>query len=377
MRWRIIAIAVLISSCAIPPRPAPAEIVTSRDHDFRVVTVAGGLAHPWALAFLPDGRILVTERAGRVRVIDAGGALLPEPLAGVPDVVDSGQGGLLDIALHPGFKTNRLLYLSYAGHGPEGRPTTVVSRARLEGMGLRDLETVFVARAEAGGGRHFGSRLVFDANGYLFVSVGERGQSDWAQDPGNHAGTIVRLHDDGRVPADNPFAVSGEGLPEIWSYGHRNPQGMALHPETGALWAHEHGPRGGDEINIPRPGLNYGWPKTTYGRAYSGLPIGAGPTAPGIEPPVLHWTPSISPSGMAFYTGDRFPAWRGDIFVGALGQAHLRRVIMAGETVAGQEELLREMRWRIRDVRTGPDGYLYLLTDHSNGALLRLEPADG
>jgi len=289
-------------------------------------------------------------------------------------VVASGQGGLLDIALHPAFEENGLVYFTYAGRVPEG-VTTEVARARFDGERLHELERIFSADAARSGGRHFGSRLVFDRDGRLWVTVGERGDPDTAQDPGNHMGTTLRLNDDGSPSEDNPF-IGREGYrPEIWSYGHRNAQGMTLHPETGVVWLHEHGPRGGDEINIPQAGLNYGWPVTTHGTAYSGLPMGVGPQAPGMEPPLLHWTPSIAPSGMAFYSGEEFPAWQGDLFAGALALPQLRRVMLEGREVVGEEALLEDLGERIRDVRMGPEGRLYLLTDSSDGRLLRLEPA--
>lgn len=364
---------LLAAACAAPPSVAQNAVFQSRDHEFRLVTVTEDLEHPWGLAFLPDGRKLVTERPGRLRILEADGSLQPDPVPGAPEVVASGQGGLLDIALHPGFEDNGLVYFTYAGRVPEG-VTTQVARARFDGERLHDLERVFTADAARSGGRHFGSRLVFDREGYLWISVGERGDPDTAQDPGNHMGTTLRLHDDGSPPEDNPF-VGREGYrPEIWSYGHRNAQGMTLHPETGVVWQHEHGPRGGDEINIPEAGLNYGWPVTTHGTAYSGLPMGVGPEAPGMEPPLLHWTPSIAPSGMAFYSGEEFPAWQGDLFAGGLALPQLRRVVLDGREVVGEEALLEDLGARIRDVRMGPDGRLYLLTDSSDGRLLRLEP---
>lgn len=368
--------ALLTAACAGPSAALENGVFRSQDHSFRVVGVTEGLEHPWALAFLPDGRKLVTERPGRLRLVEEGGALAPDPVPGVPEVVAERQGGLLDIALHPAFAENGLLYLSYAARA-DGGLTTRVARARFDGERLQDLETILSADAVRSGGRHFGSRLAFDREGYLWVTVGDRGDDDEAQNPANHIGTTLRLHDDGSVPDDNPFVGREGHRPEIWSYGHRNAQGMALHPDSGLVWQHEHGPRGGDEINIPQAGLNYGWPVTTHGTAYSGLPMGVGPQAPGMEPPLLHWTPSIAPSGMAFYTGDDFPAWHGDLFVGGLALRQLRRVILDGSEIVGEEALLEELGWRFRDVRMGPDGHLYLLTDDRNGRLLRLEPAEG
>jgi glucose/arabinose dehydrogenase len=302
-----------------------------------------------------------------------GGVLDPDPLAGVPVVYASGQGGLLDVILDPDFASNRLVYLSYAARA-DGGAGTRVARARLGDAGLEDLEVIFAAMV-TGGGRHFGSRLGFDPDGYLFVTLGERGASERAQDLGSLAGKVVRLHADGSVPAGNPFVGRPGAGPEIYSYGHRNPQGLAVHPETGRVWVEEHGPRGGDEVNLVAAGVNYGWPVITYGRAYSGGAIGEGSAKEGMAQPVHYWVPSISPSGMAFYQGDAFPQWQGDLLVGALSGELLARLELDGEQVAGEERLLEGVLGRIRDVRVGPDGYVYLLTDHANGALLRLEPA--
>jgi aldose sugar dehydrogenase len=348
--------------------------VASEQATFELVTVVSGLEHPWGMAFLPDDSILVTERPGRVRIV-RDGQLDPEPIDGVPAVYASGQGGLLDVALHPEFESNRLVYLSYAAPLDRGAHTHV-ARAQLGERALEDLEVIFRARPPASGGRHFGSRLAFDREGYLYVTVGERGDPHRAQDPADHAGSVLRLHDDGRVPQDNPF-VDGGGAPEVFSYGHRNAQGMATHPETGIPWLHEHGARGGDEVNIVRPGINYGWPVITYGIDYSGAPIGEGTHKEGMAQPIYYWVPSIAPSGMAFYDGEAFPEWRGDVFVGALRSRLLARLELEDDKVVAEERLLEGAIGRIRDVEVGPDGYLYLLTDESDGALYRLEPADG
>jgi aldose sugar dehydrogenase len=337
-----------------------------------VVQVAGPLEHPWGMAFLPGGDLLITERPGRLRML-RDGVLDPAPLTGVPEVYASGQGGLLDVALDPDFASNRLIYLSYAGRGAGGAVTRVVW-ARLAEGGLEDLVVIFEAMT-AGGGRHFGSRLGFDHDGYLFITLGERGESQHAQELGDLAGKVVRLHPDGRVPDDNPFVGRADAAPEVFSYGHRNPQGLAVHPETGAVWVEEHGPRGGDEINLVTAGTNYGWPVITYGRAYSGLSIGEGSAKEGMAQPVHYWVPSISPSGMAFYEGDAFPQWQGDLFVGGLSGELLARLELDGQQVTQEERLLEGVLGRIRDVRVGPDGYLYLLTDYDEGALWRLEPA--
>ncbi len=354
-----------------------AQTVTSEEHAFRVVTLAGRLEHPWALAFLPDARMLVTERAGRLRILGGDGNPAGQPLAGVPRVEAAGQGGLLDVALHPKFAENGWIYLSYAARDSSGVGTEV-ARARLASDRLVDVQVIFTMQPKSGGGRHFGSRLVFDRAGYLFVTLGDRGEPDRAQRLDDHAGKIVRLHDDGRVPRDNPFVGRSGTRPEIYSLGNRNVQGAAIHPRTGELWTHEHGPQGGDEVNIIRAGVNYGWPVVTYGVNYGiGTRIGEGTSKPGMAQPVHYWVPtSIAPSGMAFYEGERFPRWRGDLFIGALRDRMLVRLRLEGEKVVREERLLEGAVGRIRDVRVGPDGLLYLLTDEANGRLLRLEPAN-
>lgn len=351
------------------------EDISSEKHRFRLKVLAEGLEHPWGLAFLPDGRMLVTERPGRLRLASPEGRLDPRPIQGVPPVAAVGQGGLLDVALHPDYAKNGWIYLSYAGEG-EGGYGTEVLRARLEGHGLRDVQVLFRMQPKSGTSHHFGSRLVFDRKGFLYITLGDRGDKDRAQRLDDHAGSVIRLHDDGRVPQDNPFVGRPGAKPEKWTLGNRNIQGAALHPGTGELWAHEHGPQGGDEINVIQAGLNYGWPVITYGRNYViGTKIGEGTEKPGMVQPIHHWTPSIAPSGMAFYTGTRFPQWQGNLFVGALRDQMLVRVELDGERVIRQEHLLKEAVGRIRDVRAGPDGLIYLLTDSSEGRLLRLEPA--
>ncbi len=341
---------------------------------WRSVTVVEGLEYPWGLAFLPDGRMLVTERAGRLRLVSADGRLDPQPVAGVPAVAVVGQGGLLDVAVHPEFAKNAWIYLSYAAPG-EGGYGTEVLRARLDGHALRDPKIIFSMRPKTTTGHHFGSRLVFDRKGFLYITLGDRGEMERAQRLDDHAGSVIRVHDDGRVPVDNPFVAQRNALPEKFTLGNRNIQGAALHPETGELWAHEHGPQGGDEINIIRAGTNYGWPVITYGRNYGiGTRIGEGTEKPGMAQPIWQWTPSIAPSGMAFYTGDRFPAWRGNLFVGALRGQMLVRLELDGNRVLREERLLQGQIGRIRDVRTGPDGLLYLLTDEARGRIVRIEP---
>ena len=349
-----------------------ATVIESEDHPFRLTTLTTGLAHPWGLAFLPNGDLLITERPGRLRLF-RDGALSPEPIAGVPDVAPDGQGGLLDIAIDPDFEGNRFVYLSYAGAG-EGGAGTEVARGRLTDKGLEDLDVILTVEPKSRGGRHFGSRMVFGDDGNLYVTLGERGSPDRAQDLQDLAGTIVRIAPDGAIPADNPFVGRDDARPEIFSYGHRNPQGLTAHPQTGEIWAVEHGPKGGDELNLARPGSNYGWPVITHGRSYAGFKIGEGSAKPGMEQPVRYWVPSISPSGMAFYTGEAFPDWRGDLFIGALSGRLLVRLEIDGRSVIHEERLLEDVAQRIRDVRQGPDGRLYLLTDSPDGALLRLDP---
>ena len=345
------------------------------DEGFKIVEITDGLQHPWGLAFLPDGRILVTERPGRLRIIE-NGQLNPRPVSGLPEIAASGQGGLLDVAIHPNYRDNGWIYFSFVGPGKGGMGTEV-ARARLDGNGLKDLQLLFRMAHKSRTSRHFGSRLLFDRKGYLFITLGDRGDRPRAQRLNDHAGSVIRLHDDGRVPADNPFLTRKGARPEIYSYGHRNLQGMALHPETGEVWTHEHGPQGGDEINIVRPGLNYGWPVITYGVNYGiGTRIGEGTRKPGMEQPLYYWVPSIAPSGMAFYTGDKFPQWRGSLFVGSLKFDLLARLTLKGSQVVGEERLLRNSLGRIRDVKEGPDGYLYLLIDAWDGSMVRIVPSN-
>jgi glucose/arabinose dehydrogenase len=326
------------------------------------------------MAFLPDGGILVTERPGRLRLITEG-KLDPAPIAGLPEIAPRGQGGLLDVALHPQFESNRWVYLSYVARDERGFGTEVM-RARLEGHSLVEQQVLFRLQPKSRTGRHFGSRLVFDRQGFLFITLGDRGERERAQNIGDHAGSVIRLHDDGSVPEDNPLVHMSRPKGEIFSYGHRNIQGAALHPQTGVLWIHEHGPQGGDELNIVSAGANYGWPVITYGKEYvTGWDIGEGTHKQGMVQPIHVWTPSIAPSGMAFYTGDRFPGWQGSLFVGALKFQLLVRLELEGERVVKEERYLQGRVGRIRDVRSGPDGYLYLLTDERNGKLIRLQPA--
>ncbi len=354
------------------PGPEPATVPA------RVTAVVGGLNHPWAMAFLPEGGVLITERPGSLRLLRIPGGL-SKPLVGVPKVAAQGQGGLLDVALSPGFASDRYVYLSYA-EADGGKSGTAVGRGRLsaDGSALEDFRVLFRQEPKLSSGLHYGSRLVFDGKGYLYISLGENNQRSTAQDLDKLQGKVVRLKADGSVPPDNPFVGRAGARPEIWSYGHRNPQGMALNPRTGQLWENEHGPRGGDEINLIQPGRNYGWPLATHGINYSGQPIpeAKGTDLPGMEPPLYWWPKSPAISGMAFYDADRFPAWRNSLFIGALANQNLIRLTLDGDRVAAQEWLLVDRKQRIRDVRQGPDGYVYVLTDASPGELLRLAPAE-
>ena len=389
----------------------------SAHHDYRVVTVVDGLVNPWSMTFLPGGDMLVTERPGRLRIV-RNGVLLPDPVPGVPEVVARGSGGLMEVAAHPEFASNRIVYLSYSKTArmrsgllrqrattavmhvlrfrylrpgfvlhPEisRRPaTTVVMRGTFENDRFTPVDEIFEAASRGAG--HYGCRLAFDADGYLFLTVGDREvppsgdlAAHPAQDVSNHHGVIVRLHDDGRVPEDNPFVGQDGARPEIWSYGHRNPQGLAVHPETGAVWLTEHGPQGGDEVNVSEPGKNYGWPVIGYGVNYgSGRAIHAATHADGMEQPLHVWVPSIAPSGLLFYTGDKFPEWRGSLFAGGLSGQRIDRLSVDGDRVVASETLLRGIG-RVRDIRQGPDGFIYVAIDSRQGEtpVVRLEPADG
>ncbi|MBD2746573.1 PQQ-dependent sugar dehydrogenase [Microvirga sp. BT688] len=342
-----------------------------------VETVARDLQNPWGLAFLPDNRMLVTERPGRLRIVDANGTL-SEPIQGLPRIAVRGQAGLLDVALDPNFAQNRLVYLSFAEDRGEGRAGTSVARARLSdnGRALESLNVIFRQEPNYTGPNHWGSRLVFDREGNLFVTLGDRFDlRNQAQNPANHIGKIVHIKRDGSAAPGNPYLNREDARPEIWSLGHRNLQSAALHPTTGELWTVEHGARGGDEVNIPQKGKNYGWPIISYGVDYSGAKLGEGTKKEGLEQPVYYWDPSIAPSGMAFYTGDKFPAWRGSILVGALAGKLVSRLDTNGNRVTAEERMLQQLGERIRDVRQGPDGFVYLLTDSRNGRILRMKPA--
>ncbi len=370
-----VLLAVLLSvACQARTPPPTGELFPTDNGVVRIVTFSRGLEHPWGLAFLADGRMLVTERPGRLRIVDRDGSL-STPVVGLPEVKASGQGGLLDVALAPDFEKSGLVYLSYSEPGKVGSGTAV-GRGKLVGEALERFEVIFSQEPKTVSKVHYGSRLVFSRDGLLYVTLGERGERELAQDLSVNRGQVIRISPDGSVPEDNPYFGHPVYRPEVWSYGHRNPQGAALDPATGDLWTVEHGAKGGDEINIPGAGLNYGWPVITYGVDYTGLPIGVGTHKEGMEQPVHYWDPSIAPSGMAFYTGDRFPEWKGNLFVGALKGRILVRLTLDGSKVTGEERMFRTLDERIRDVRQGPDGYIYLLTDSENGRILRLEPGD-
>ncbi len=367
MRWLVLLIGVLAGAGV-----AAQEVVRSERAAFRVGVFAQGLEHPWGGAFLPDGALLVTERPGRMRLVSAQGAVSP-PLAGVPQVVTGGQAGLLDVALAPDFARTREIFFC-ASTAVEGGALTRLWRAVLGPEGLQQVRPVLdVTPPQASGRLHFGCRILFGRDGSLFLSAGERNQRERAQRLDDLAGKVLRLTRDGMVPADNPFAGRAGARAEIFTWGHRNPQGLALNPWTGSVWEAEFGPRGGDEVNILRAGANYGWPRVSYGREYSGGRISESPTAPGITDPVHVWVPSVSPSGIAFYDGTAFPGWRRSLFVATLAPPMLVRLTTEGDRVVGEERLLEGMA-RLRDVIAGPDGLLYILTDEERGRILRLEP---
>ena len=377
-----IAVVRLSSMCAaailvLGTAPADAQIFPSSAGKLEVQTIARGLDHPWSLAFLPDGRMLVTERPGRLRIVSKAGKLSP-PVAGLPKVAASGQGGLLDVALDRGYAQNQTIYFCYADPAGGGS-RTALARARLIDEGtprLDDVKVIFRQEGPLSHGLHFGCRIVQTPDNNLFLTMGEHSAfRDEAQNLGNHLGKIIRIRPDGSVPPDNPFVGRPGVKPEIWSYGHRNAQGAALHPQTGKLWETEHGPRGGDEVNIPEAGKNYGWPVIGFGIDYSGAKIHQSTHKAGMEQPVWHWVPSIATSGLTFYTGDLFPGWRGSAFVGGLVSQTLSRLDLDGEKVVKEERLLQGLNERIRDVRQGPDGAIWLLTDASNGRILRVAPA--
>ena len=372
----IVAGAPILTRCQAqaPAGPAPRSPTPESTGGVRTETVARGLEHPWGLAVLPDGRLLVTERPGRLRIVGRDGKL-SRPLTGVPKVHAQGQGGLLDVALDPKFAQNRMVYLSYAEPG-DGGAGTAVARGRLAEGGLENVRVIYRQHPKVEGGGHYGSRLVFTQDGKLFVTQGDRmNHREQAQDLSSGIGKIVRINPDGSIPSDNPFVGKSGARPEIWSYGHRNIQAAALHPETGQLWTVEHGARGGDELNRPEAGKNYGWPVITYGVDYSGASIGEGATKAGMEQPVYYWDPVIAPSGMVFYTGDAVPQWKGSAFIGSMQPGRLVRLTMENGKVAREERYLGDLGEGIRDVQQGPGGELYLLTDNDDGRVLRVTPS--
>jgi glucose/arabinose dehydrogenase len=355
------------------PAARPVAVYETAGARIRVVTIVEGLDYPWSLAFLPDGDMLITERVGRLRIVRHG-VFDPHPIDGVPTVHFRGHGGLLDVAPHPQFADNHLVYLTYSRAGEQGA-TVALARGRLDHAVLTDVQDVFIADAWSTSDLQFGSRIAFSSDGTLYMSVGDRNERHRAQDLTDHAGTIIRIRDDGGVPADNPFARHPYAKPQIYSFGHRNVQGLAIHPDSGALWASEHGPYGGDEVNVILPGRNYGWPLATFGREYDGAAISKSPSAPNTTPPFVFWVPSIGTSGMTFYSGKQFASWAGNLFVGALAERKIQRVTYRDAGPYGHESLLGNLGYRIRDVREGPDGLLYVVTDGA-GRILRIEPAD-
>jgi len=381
-RTFLLASAVATASvlCALSAA-AQSPVYKSSVHDYRLVTVAEGLVQPWAMAFLPGGDLLVTERPGRLRIV-RGGKLLPTPVAGVPEVVSTGQGGLLDVIAHPNFATNKLIYLSYSKSTGGASATTAVARGRFENNALIDVKDVFVADTKGAPG-HYGARIAFDRNGMMFITVGDRQvpstgdlEKHPAQDLSNHHGKVIRLFDDGRVPPDNPFVGTSGAKPEIWSYGHRNPQGLAIHPTTGDVWATEHGPQGGDELNLIQKGLNYGWPVIGFGVNYrSGTAIHTSTMRAGMEQPKNVWVPSIATSGLLIYTGDKFPSWKGSFFVGGLAGQRIVRLTYDGKVFNVEDNLVRT-QGRIREVKQGPDGFIYFSIDDTQAkatAVMRME----
>ncbi len=366
---KIILFVFLFSSCDSGQESNDYPVLTS-DLTFTIDTLATDLKNPWGMAFLPDSRVLIAERPGRLRIWQ-NGVLQEEPVSGLPEIWAHGQGGLMEVVLHPQYEENQWIYLGYSAPGPGGG-NTAISRARLEGNRLVDFENLFQGMPYSSSGAHFGCRIVFDEENHLYFTIGDRGTKENAQDLTNNNGKVNRINDDGTIPDDNPFLDEPDARPEIWTYGHRNIQGMIIHPETGEIWTHEHGPKGGDEINIEQKGENYGWPLATFGRNYSGTIISRDTTLPGMVDPVLHWTPSIAPCGLGIVTSDKYPQWNGDLLVGALAGQHIQRVQLDGENVEGTEKLLEGFA-RFRDVRQAPDGFIYALTE-SPGLFIRITP---
>jgi glucose/arabinose dehydrogenase len=367
-------IGAIFAAAVLPPLSVAAQPFSTQTMQLNVETVAKGLEHPWSVAFLPDGRMLVTERPGRLNLVDSRGKLVR--IAGLPAIAAGGQGGMLDVALAPDFSTSRRIVFSFTEPRGQANGTSVaVARLSPNAERIDDVKIIFRQEPSYANAMHFGGRLVFARDGTLFITLGERfALMDQAQNLSNHLGKIVRINLDGSVPRDNPFVGQSDKKPEIWSYGHRNVQAAAIHPQTGALWTVEHGAKGGDEINIPEAGKNYGWPVIAYGKHYSGAKIGFGTSAQGMEQPIYVWDPSIAPSGMAFVTSDRYPQWKGQLLVGALAGESVSRLTLDGARIATEERMLSSLKERIRDVRQAPDGFIYLLTDNPEGRLLRLNP---
>ncbi|MDR0182250.1 PQQ-dependent sugar dehydrogenase [Lysobacter arvi] len=360
------------------PKTLPTQTVASQNGQVTVTTIASGLEHPWSVALLPDGGFLVTERPGRLRHVSADGSV-SAPIAGVPQVWAEGQGGLLDVVLAPDFATSKKIFLSYSEPGADGTAGTAVSTATLGDGALSDVKLFYRQEPKLVGPNHFGSRIAFDGKGHVFISQGERNDRPTSQKLDMLQGKLVRLNLDGSVPADNPFVGRQDARPEIWSYGHRNVQSLAVDPRTGTVWEAEHGPKGGDEINLPQPGKNYGWPIITHGINYSGLkiPEAVGTSAPGMEQPYHVWEKSPGLSGMAFLTGQAASKWNDSLFLGALADGSLIRLSLDGDRITGEERLLKDIGARIRDVRVGPDGAVYVVTDETDGKLLRLDAPKG
>jgi glucose/arabinose dehydrogenase len=372
--WALALTVLMVSVSAVGKDPV--SVALSEKQAFRVVTLVAGLENPWSMAFLPDGRMLVTERDGRMRLVSQDFKLDPQPVEGLPEVVARGQGGLFDVVLHPDYPNNGWIYWSYNAPGAGGWGTAM-ARGKLQGKRMTEVQVLFSMLPKTRTAQHFGGRIVFDKSHKVYLTLGDRGEKERAQRLDDHAGSVIRLHDDGRVPADNPFSGRAGAKPEKWTLGSRNLQGAALQPGTGVLWTHEHGPQGGDEVNVMRAGRNYGWPVITYGVNYGfGTAIGEGTAKAGLEQPLKVWVPSIAPSGMAFVDSPRFPAWQGNLLLGALRGQMLVRLELREEEVVREERLLEGELGRIRDVRSAPDGFIYLLTDNAERSLVRLEPVE-
>lgn len=368
----LVASGLLMSHCNVSPNSTDLT-----EKNLKSETIVTGLTMPWAMDFLPDGRVLVTERGGKLRIVK-GGALDPQEIAGIPKVYYRGQGGLLDVVLHPNYKENGWIYISYSSPKKEGEAgddngaNTALMRAKLDGHQLTNIEHLYKASPNVRGGVHFGGKILFDKKGYVFLSLGERGQKENSQNLGKAQGKMVRLHEDGKIPTDNPFVKTKDALPEIWSYGHRNPQGLVMHPTNGTIWAHEHGPQGGDELNIVQKGKNYGWPLITYGIDYDGSVISDKTEAPGLEQPITYWKPSIAPCGMTFVSSPKFKDWNGDLLVGSLKFQNLEHLVIKDNKVV-KKEIIFDKIGRVRDVKQGPDGNIYVVVE-SSGSIVKISP---